>query len=234
VRVALAANPSLDADIAAYFTALAEEPVCVALATNPAISADLVQALAATRLPAVLVALAYRDSLYDELVTFLLEHSPDFRRHWAIQRRAASIADAALARQLLADPLPTLRALAVAGHPWRRADLYDFARDPAPAVRLAAVRHAHAPDELLEAALHDDSPEVVAAAAAARAVRAQAAISAKPTRPAPAVAPAPVAPAPSTPADRSGPARTPLPVTPRPARVEAPKLFNQLKRLFWQ
>jgi hypothetical protein len=238
VLVALAGNASLHADVADYFLALGDEAVCVALATNPAITSDHVQALAATRLPAVLTALAYRDDLYDELIPFLLEHSPDFLRHWAIQARPATITDPALAQRLLADPLPSVRALAVAGHPWRRADLYDFARDSSPAVRLAAVRHPQAADELVDAAVLDASPEVATAAQAARVARAEAAraaviaaqAAAKKAASAPAstaknklVTPKSVAPA----APAHLPART---ETPAPA----PKLFNQLKRLFWQ
>ena len=154
--------------------ALADEATCVALATNPSLSSDHIQALAATRLPAVLTALAYRDDLYEELIPFLIEHSPDFRRHWAIQQKPATLADPELTRRLLADPLPTIRALAVAAHPWRRADLYDFARDRSPAVRLAALQHAHASDELIAGLLADPSPEIAAAAAAQQAARAPA------------------------------------------------------------
>ena len=229
VRLALAANPSLDPDIADYFVALAEENVCVALATNPAVSSDLVQALAATRNPSVLTALAYRDSLYDELIPFLLEHSPDFLRHWAIQRRPATIGDSALARRLSADPLPSIRALGVAGFAgWRRADLYDFSRDPAPAVRVAAVRHPVAPDDLIATALADSFPEVSAAAAeiqTARELAARAAAAVKPS------------PAPTRPVAKPAPLPSPPPTAPRVRPVPAEptqKLFNQLKRLFWQ
>ena len=229
VRLALAANPALAPDIADYFVALADEAVCVALATNPSISSDHVQALAATRLPAVLTALAYRDDLYEELIPFLLEHSPDFRRHWAIQQKPATLTDPALARRLLADPLPTIRALAVAAHPWRRADLYDFARDRSPAVRLAALRHGNASDELVASLLADPSPEIAAVAVeiqTARAAAARAALSAprvKIAEPAPraSIAPSSPGPRPSVSLTRSAPPPT-------------PKLFNQLKSLFWQ
>ena len=122
---------------------------------------------------AVLTALAYRDDLYDELIPFLLEHSPDFLRHWAIQQKPATIANADLARRLLADPLPSIRALAVASHAWRRADLLDFARDRSPAVRIAALRHPHAPDDLLASLLLDPAAEVALAATTAQAARAK-------------------------------------------------------------
>jgi hypothetical protein len=239
VRLALAANPSLDADIADYFVTLGDEAVCVALATNPAVSADHVQALAATRQPAVLTALAYRDSLYDELVPFLLEHSPDFRRHWAIQGRPVTISDAALARKLAADPLPSIRALAVAGHTWRRADLYDFARDPASAVRLAAVRHAQAADDLLVSLLADPVPEIATAAAELQATRQLAARTAAPVRSATPARSAPATPVSQNPAPLASSASStshfPLPTGARPgAPAPTPKLFNQLKRLFWQ
>lgn len=239
VRRALAANPALAPDIADYFVALADEAVCVALATNPALAAEAIQALAATRLPAVLTALAYRDDLWDELVAFLLEHSPDFRRHWAIQQKPATLADAALARRLLADPLPTVRALAVASHPWRRADLYEFARDRSPAVRLAAVRHANAPDDLLEQRLADPVPEISLAATAAKAARAASRASQEsrisnsplPARPEARHSSAPPQePTPKTPdsAFAPKPSRSPLP----PPSLSA--TLTQLKRLFWQ
>ncbi|WP_438481137.1 hypothetical protein [Oleiharenicola lentus] len=233
VRLALAANPSLDADIADYFLALADEAVCVALATNPVLNTDQVQALAATRLPAVLTALAYRDSLYDELVPFLLEHSPDFLRHWAIQQRPAVLTDAALARRLLAHPLPSVRALAVASHDWRRADLYEFARDRAPAVRLAAIRHPQAADELINDASLDASPEIAEAAQAVRAAREVAARTVKPTKGA-----APVAMVPATRVEKSSshiPAATRESFSaPLSSAASQPGLLKQLKRLFWQ
>ncbi|MCX6955918.1 MAG: hypothetical protein NTV51_27560 [Verrucomicrobia bacterium] len=240
VPLALAANPSLDADIAEYFVTLGNEAVCTALATNPAVSEDLVQALAATRAPAVLTALAYRESLYEELVPFLLEHSPDFRRHWAIQARPVTIAAPELARRLLADPLPSIRALGVAGHPaWRRADLYDFARDPAPAVRLAALRHANASDELVAGLLTDPVPEIATAAAELGAARELAARTAKSSRAAAPAAPTRAAVSPDRTAHSSPLTAAPAPEraphhAPRPAAAPAPKLFNQLKRLFWQ
>lgn len=222
VRLALATNPSLAPDIADYFIALADELTCVALATNPALSPDHVQALAATRLPAVLTALAYRDDLYAELIPFLLEHSPDFLRHWAIQQKPATLTDVALARRLLADPLPTIRALAVASHPWRRADLYDFARDRSPAVRLAALRQSHASDELIASLLTDPVPEIAALAGELQTNRAKAAataLSARSERSATPAAPAP---------------RAPEPVTTDPRTPPTPKLFNQLRSLFWK
>ncbi len=244
VRLALAGNPALDPDVAGYFVALADEAVCVALATNPAVSADHVQALAATRLPAVLTALAYRESLYDELVTFLIEHSPDFLRHWAIQQRTAEINDPAAARKLASHSLPSIRALAVASHPWRRADLYDFARDAAPAVRLAALNHREASDELITSLLTDPIPEIATAAAELKAARQLAALTAPPVRagakaatPATKTAPSTNKPAPplsSTSSSSASSASSARPSTSAGAPSAPPKLFNQLKRLFWQ
>lgn len=224
VRLALAANPALAPDFADYFVALADESVCVALTTNPSISSDHVQSLAATRLAAVLTALAYRDDLYEELIPFLLEHSPDFLRHWAIQQKPATLPDAALARRLLADPLPTIRAFAVASHPWHRADLYDFARDRSPAIRLAALRHPNASDELVSSLLADPVPEIALAATATQATRAALlAPHVKIAETAPRAAAAPIA-------FSSRPSVSPTRSAPPPT----PKLFNQLKRLFWQ
>ena len=76
-------------------------------------NSTIVEELAATRLPAVLAALAYRDELDERLVHFLIVHSPAFRRHWAIQNRPFAHLDLATAKTLLADPLPTVRVLAV-------------------------------------------------------------------------------------------------------------------------
>lgn len=212
--------------------------MCVALATNPALSAEHVQSLAATRLPAVLTALAYRDDLYEELIPFLVEHSPDFRRHWAIQQKPATLANAELARRLLADPLPSIRALAVASHPWRRADLYDFARDRSPAIRLAALRHPNAPDDLIEQLLADPVPEIAAAASAAQAARAATVSSQQKSK----IADSPISPTlPRRPLrilpSRAHFRRAPFRLTPRrpPSRTDQlSTTFNQLKRLFWQ
>ena len=160
MRTTLAANPSLEADIAAHFIRLGDEACCEALAANPSVSTSLIQELAATRIPSVLRALAYRESLEPALVTALVSLSPDFRRHRAFAGGTVTGLDAATARALLADPLPRVRALGVAGHLWRRADLYDLVRDPSPLVRLAAVRHANAPEELLSDHTSDPDAEV--------------------------------------------------------------------------
>lgn len=225
VREALARNPSLDEEIARYFVGLAEAPVCAALAGNPAVPLDLVQELAATRHPAVLAALAYREVLEGELVQFLLGHSADFRGHWAIQQRPTGELMPEVAKTLLADPLPSVRALGVAGCPaLRAADLWDYARDPAAIVRLAAVRHPRASGELLAASLNDSAAEVVAVAQAQQEARARTAFT------------APRVPA----APGSGPAArvTEAAVAPRPAPkfIVRPTsgLFDKLKRVFWQ
>ena len=238
VRTALAANESLDESIARYFTSLAEEPVCEALAGNPSVPSDLVEELAATRHPSVLAALAYRETLSPRLAHFLVVHSPDFRRHWAIQGRTDLPLDVETAKTLLADPLPTVRALAVSACPtWRRADLYDLARDPAPFVRIAALRHPNAPDELLQDRAADSAPEVAAAAREVWDARETLARK-KALEPMPSVIPrasarhTDVDPTPARPTV-SAPPRTSAPATP-PARPEAPDLLNKLKRIFWQ
>ena len=231
VRVALAANPSLVPDIADYFVALADESVCVALATNPALSPEHVQSLAATRLPAVLTALAYRDDLYAELIPFLLEHSPDFLRHWAIQQKPATVANAELAHRLLANPLPSIRALAVASHAWRRAELYDFARDRSPAVRLAALRHSHAPDDLLASLLLDPAPEIVLAATATQTARATAARSTPLASPLSVPLRSDLSALSST---LSAPPASPPRSDPSTLNAQLSTKLNQLKRLFWQ
>jgi hypothetical protein len=171
VRSALAANPAIDSGIAAYFVDVADESACAELAGNPFVSEELIQGVAATRRPAVLAALAYRETLEPALAALLVARSPVFRRHWAVQDRPLSGLDAETARTLAADRLPAVRALAVRGHAWRRADLYDFLRDPVARVRLAAVRHPNAPEGLVTDALNDPDPEVVEAARAVQAAR---------------------------------------------------------------
>ncbi len=171
VRATLAANPRLDPAIASYFVDLADEPACVALAGNPSVSDDQIQGVAATRRPSVLAALAYRDQLDPALACLLATRSPIFRRHWAFQNRPLSGLDADTARTLLADRLPSIRALAVRGHAWRRADLYDLVRDPDARVRLAVVQHPNAPDELLADALADPDAEVADAVRTAQKAR---------------------------------------------------------------
>lgn len=242
VRVALAANVSLDEEIARYFVGQAEPAVCVALATNPAVPLDLVQELAATRDPDVLAALAYREVLEAELVPFLLVHSAEFRGHWARQQRPLADLDFDTAKKLFADPLPSVRALAIAGcSAWRLADLYEIARDPAPAVRLAALHHPRASDELIAERLADPVPDIAAAAqlaretrqraavASAAAIRAQASLGAKnPVGATTAAAPT----ARSLPSFSS----TLTSAAPAPGLVARanPGLLNKLKRIFWQ
>ncbi len=216
VRAALAGNPDLDRSIASYFVDLADEAACLALAANASVAEDLIQGVAATRRPAVLAALAYRPTLDPDLATLLVARSPVFRRHWAVQDRPLSGLDGETARALVADRLPGVRALGVRGHDWRRADLYDFVRDPVARVRLAAVCHPRAADEMLEDATRDPDPEVAAAArsaqnarAAARRVEAERA-AAHALRPTPSTPPRPAsifadpAPAPATPARDDG------------------------------
>ena len=220
VRAALAHNVSLDEEVARFFVGQAEAPVCAALADNPAVPLDLVQELAATRHPTVLAALAYREMLEGELVQFLLGHSAEFRGHWAIQQRPTGELMPEVAKTLLADPVPSVRALGVAGcATLRAADLWDFAREPAAVVRLAAVRHPRASDDLLAERRHDPAPEVAAAAGTVQEARAKVAATAAPAR---ATANRPVE----------------LPAAPRPAPKfiarPAPGIFDKLKRVFWQ
>lgn len=171
VRSALAANAGIDPGIAAYFVDVADEPACLALAGNPSVSEEVIQGVAATRRPAVLAALAYRETLEPALAALLVARSPVFRRHWAFQDRPLSGLDADTARLLAGDRLPAVRALAVRGHAWRRADLYDFLRDPVARVRLAAVRHPNAPEGLVTDALADPDEEVAEAARAVQNAR---------------------------------------------------------------
>ncbi|MET0261689.1 MAG: hypothetical protein ABW223_02240, partial [Rariglobus sp.] len=184
----------------------------------------------------------YREALDDKLIHFLLVHSPDFRRHWAIQGRTLTQLDKETATTLLADPLPTVRVLAVSACAgWRRADLYDLARDSAPVVRIAALRHPNAPDELLQDWASDPAPEVAAAAREVwenREARARQVASAKALPPMPPVVVrntprdtgvdvAPPRPTVSAPPRETSPA-------PQSERPTAPDLLNKLKRIFWQ
>lgn len=221
VCAALAKNPSLVSDIAEYFIAHADDEVCTGLATNPAITADHVQTLAATRKPAILTALAYRETLDQELVSFLLIHSSDFLRHWAIQQRSAAVSDPAGARKLTSHALPSVRALGVASHAWRRADLYDFYRDPAQVVRIATLRHAHVADELIADAMTDSSPDIRTVAQAVQAARVLSARTAPQPREVNPVKTQVTSFAPALEGHAAGAA-------------PSPGLFNQLKRLFWQ
>lgn len=230
VRGALAANPDLDPAVAAYFVDLADEAACLALAGNPAVSEDLIQGVAATRRPAVLAALAYRATLDPEVAALLVARSPVFRRHRAAQNRPVPGLDAETARALVADRMPGVRALGVAGHAWRRADLYDFFRDPVARVRLAAVRHPNAADELLSDALADPDAEVVAAAREAQAARAEARrLAARPAVAAPAVVIRAVPP-PSSAAVAADDEPWPAAIESAPRRESG--LFGKLKRLF--
>lgn len=244
VRAALAANPALDASIARFFTSLAEETVCEALAANPALPDDLVEELAATRSPAVLAALAYRDGIAANLAAFLIEHSPDFRRHWAMQGREGAELDPQVARRLFADPLPSLRALAVDSCPgWRRADLYDVGRDPAPIVRMAALRHPNAPEGLLHD-LADDPDNDVATLARRLLDRPRATVhvadlDARPAEPSLTVRSAGIV-VDAAVADEQ-PDADPADDNPHadnedddPFAARAPELLNKLKRIFWQ
>lgn len=248
VRVALAGNVSLDEEIIRYFVGQAEAPVCVALATNPVVPLDLVQELAATRHATVLAALAYREVLEADLVRFLLAHSPEFRGHWALQQRPIGDIDLETAKLLRSDPLPSVRALAVAGcREWRLADLYELARDPAAMVRFAAMRHPRASEDLLAERLTDPVPELAAAAAqlrearqraASNALRAQA--TATPAREVLASAAATPSGISAAPATRPAPEPVfipapPLPAAPPPHFVKGstPGLFNKLRRIFF-
>lgn len=167
VLTALAGNASLNGNVAAYLAGNGSESVCEALVCNAALSASLLEELAATRFPGVLRALAYRRDLPSGLVTALLQLSPEFRRHRACSGLGVGPLDEETARILWQDTLPRVRALAVRCHDWRRAELYDLARDPVPLVRLEAVRHPKAPEGLLSDWTRDPDPEVAAAAAVA-------------------------------------------------------------------
>jgi hypothetical protein len=160
VRIALAGNASLDTDVAGYFVSQADEAVCEALAGNPSLPVDLVRELAAQGQPRILTVLAYRDDLESVLPPVLAAHSEEFCSHWAIQGKPLSGLEEGVARRLLQHPLPEVRALGVSGHSWRRADLYDFARSPLRLLRLAALRHPNAPDELVSDLCRDADTEI--------------------------------------------------------------------------
>jgi hypothetical protein len=233
VREALARNLSLDEEIARYFVGQAEAVVCAALAVNPVVPLDLVQELAATRHPEVLAALAYREVLEGELVQFLLGHSAEFRGHWAIQQRPTGELMPEVAKTLLADPLPAVRALGVAGGPEvRPADLWDYGREAAAVVRIAAIRHPRAPDELIVERLADPAPEVAAVAAAVQEARARAAAAAAAALRAQAASPA----ARATVGSAARPVVPPGGARPVPKFIArpAPGIFDKLKRVFWQ
>jgi hypothetical protein len=206
----------------------------VALAGNPAVPLDLVQELAATRHPTVLAALAYREMLEGELVQFLLGHSVEFRGHWAIQQRPTGELMPEVAKTLLADPVPSVRALGVAGSATlRAADLWDFAREPAAVVRLAAVRHPRASDDLLAERRNDPSPEVAEAAREMQEARAQTVAAAAAALRTQAAAPGRTASAKGTP---HRPVEVPVALRPAPKFIARPSpgIFDKLKRVFWQ
>lgn len=264
VREALARNLSLDEEIARFFIGQAEAPVCAALAVNPAVPLELVQELAATRHPEVLAALAYREWIDPELMQFLLGHSAEFRGHWALQKRPVGEWQPEVAEALLRDPRPSVQALGVAGHVGLRSpDLWDYARSPAAVVRLAAVRHPRASDDLVSDGCADPDPEVAAAAAQVREKRARAAAAAAAAAPEAAVkgvsresrtahhahatssahAPShrPAAPAAQTGAGNGGggggvSGGGMFHSAPRPStgRQQASGIFDKLKRIFWQ
>lgn len=230
VRASLAANPVLDEVIATHFVTLGEETVCAALSGNSALSDDLVQSLAATRLPGVLTALAYRETLDEKLVHLLIEHSTEFRQHWAMQGRSDVTLDVDLARILFTDPLPTVRRLGLIACPdWRRPDLYELSRDPAAAVRIATARHSHAADQLLENLSTDSDPEVLAVVAEIQAHRlAHPAATESPDK--------------SSRTNVDVPPSSPTLADPNPppadsattARPSTPEILNKLKRIFWK
>lgn len=233
VQASLAANPALHPVIARHFVTVGEERVCEALARNSSLSEEIVQALAATQLPRVLAALAYRETVDETLAALLIQHSTEFRQHWAMQGRTDVPLDVELARTLFADPLPTIRRFAITACPdWRRADLYELARDPAASVRIAAARHPHAADELLEDLSTDSDPAVLAAVTALKAHRVAHPVTTKPTKPAKKTRqtdvdlprPRPTLAAPTSPAATT--ATTALP--------SAPELLHKLKRIFWK
>jgi hypothetical protein len=233
VREALAGNLSLDEEIARFFVGQAEPAVGAALAVNPVVPLDLVQELAATRQPAVLAALAYREVLEGELVQFLLGHSAEFRGHWAIQQRPTGDLMPEVAKVLLADPLPAVRALGVGGcSTLRAADLWDYGREAAAAVRIAALRHPRAPHDLLVERLTDPVPEVAAAARAMQEERAQAAEAAAAALRAQAARPGRPAGVGAT--ARPGAAPAVVRLAPKFIARPSPGIFDKLKRVFWQ
>ncbi|WP_221033084.1 hypothetical protein [Actomonas aquatica] len=228
VRVALAGNPVLDETITRYFVGEASGAVCAALAANPVLDETQVEALAATREPAVLAALAYREDLAEEFYEFLMAHSVDFRRHASIQARHDRTITVETAQVLLSDPLPSVREMAVRACPtWRRPDLYELARDPAVAVRIAVLEHPNAADALLDDYAEDADAAVRACVKAERERRAQAV-------PRPAVKAAKAES--SVDVDAANPSLPDPPSTRTAAakskRPAAPAIFNKLKRFF--
>jgi hypothetical protein len=99
-------------------------------------------------------------------------------------------------------------------------------------VRIAAIRHPRAPDDLIVERLADAAPEVAAVAAAVQEARARAAAAAAAALRAQAASPA----ARTTGGSAARPVVPPGGARPAPKFIArpAPGIFDKLKRVFWQ
>ncbi len=139
VRIALAANPTIDEEVALWFAASNDRGSCESLAGNPALTNTVKIELCHHEQEEVRLCMAYRDDLTDEQLNILVNkrESMNVIGHLALRgiRFAGTKPD--LIDRLLAHKRPSLHAFAAAAEQLTDTHVRKLLRDDSAQVRLA-------------------------------------------------------------------------------------------------
>lgn len=139
VRVALAANPGLDEEVALCIAASNDAAACEALATNPHLPDSGKVELCHHESDAVRLCMAYRDDLTDELLDILINQHDDLNLigHLAMRGIGFSKTNPDLLNLLLNLKRPSLHTFAASAAQLTHAQVRKLMRNPSASVRLA-------------------------------------------------------------------------------------------------
>ncbi|MEI6892817.1 MAG: hypothetical protein V5783_11660 [Pontiella sp.] len=139
VRVALAANPGLDEEVALRIAASNDTATCEALATNPQLPDAGKVELCHHESNSIRLSMAYRDDLTDELLDILVNQQDDLNLmgHLALRGILFSGTQPDRLEQMLKKKRPSLHAFAAGSAQLSHAQVRKLMRNNAVSVRLA-------------------------------------------------------------------------------------------------
>lgn len=143
VRVALATNPALDAEVAQWIATSNDPEVCCALAENSAIPSRVQVELCHHENRRVQLCMAYRDDLTDDLLGILVNETGNFNivEHLASRGQGFRGINAELLPSILKHPRPSIRVLGAGATSLTSAQCNALARDTISEVRKALLEN---------------------------------------------------------------------------------------------
>lgn len=166
VRIALASNPAITADIALCIATSHDRPACLALAGNPNLPLEAALELCHHELDDVRLQTAYRDDLTEDHLDILVNLHNDLNLIGHLALRGIRYTDTIRERteQLIDQKNPLLRRFAADSSHLSTAQRRLLSTDPAVNVRLALCKNETLKIEELTALTADWNPDVAKAA----------------------------------------------------------------------